>query len=82
MNSFSTDTKVGELVASYSARFSETYPPYINYLDQSLQLIKDIQERNYKFKAFLRSILAQQAYSRQGLCDLLSLPIQEMTSTF
>ena len=59
-------------------KFLNFYPPYINYLDRSLQMIKDIQESNNKFKAFLRSILARATYSRQDLPDLLSLPVQRL----
>lgn len=78
MQAWSDDTLIGELIASFSSKFLTHYPPYINYLDRSLQLIKDIQESNNKFKAFLRSILCRATYSRQDLSDLLSLPVQRL----
>jgi hypothetical protein len=78
MISYNDDTHMGKIISSYCDRFLHHYPPYINYLDQSLTLIKEIQESNNKFKAFLRSILSRATYSRQDLSDLLSLPVQRL----
>ena len=78
IQSWDTDTRFGELIASYCSKFITHYPPYINFMDRSLLLIKEIQESNTKFKAFLRTVLSRATYSRQDLSDLLSLPVQRL----
>ena len=48
MQNWDEKTQMGALVASYCSKFLTHYPPYINFLDQSLQLIKELQDRNQK----------------------------------
>ena len=46
MQNWDEETQMGALIASYCSKFLTHYPPYINFLDQSLQLIKELQDRN------------------------------------
>ena len=63
MQNWDEKTQMGALVASYCSKFLTHYPPYINFLDQSLQLIKELQDRNQnKIQFLLVLILTKSLY--------------------
>ncbi|CBY25004.1 unnamed protein product [Oikopleura dioica] len=77
MKTWSDSTQLGQMIGSYGERLLKEYPPYINYLEQSLEKVKTLTEKSTKFRAFLKSTQARSTY-KYDLVDMLTRPVQQL----
>ncbi|CAG5098750.1 Oidioi.mRNA.OKI2018_I69.XSR.g15942.t1.cds [Oikopleura dioica] len=77
MNNWSDETQLGQMIGGYGDRLLKEYPPYINYLEHSLEKVKSLTEKSTKFRAFLKSTQARSTY-KFDLVDMLTRPVQHL----
>ena len=67
VKSWGPESKMGAFMMKHFDQFETVYPPYINYLDSSQKLVKELENTNPRFNAFCRARMAKGTYNRQSL---------------
>ncbi|KAI3380009.1 hypothetical protein SNEBB_004866 [Seison nebaliae] len=69
---------IGNIFVNYITKFRQKYPPYLNYVDKSLQRLSSLEKRHLPFQKFLQETSLNFLCARQKLNDLLLLPMQRL----
>ena len=62
----------------YADDLLKAYPPYVNFYEDSKQMLLKCEKANPRFYAFLRVCQSKPESGRQHLADLLMHPIQRL----
>ena len=62
----------------YADDLLKAYPPYVNFYEDSKQMLIKCEKANPRFYAFLRVCQSKPESGRQHLADLLMHPIQRL----
>ena len=74
------DTNIGEIILKYRSELMKAYPPYINFLEKTKEMLDLCDQKNLRFREFLKKGQSRPECGRQSLKDLLIRPVQRLPS--
>ena len=74
------DFSIGNVYLKYAEVLLKAYPPYVNFYEDSKEMLINCEKQNPRFYAFLRVCQSKPESGRQHLSDLLMRPIQRLPS--
>ena len=69
---------IGDVYLKYAQDLLKAYPPYVNFYEDSKQMLLKCEKQNPRFYAFLKVCQSKPESGRQHLADLLMHPIQRL----
>ncbi|KAL6960093.1 Protein T2 [Sarracenia purpurea var. burkii] len=80
VSKWSDDISVGELILKYSDALVKAYPPFINFFENTRDMLINCDKTKPRFHAFLKVCQSKPECGRQSLQDLLIRPVQRLPS--
>ncbi|XP_065214544.1 protein ECT2 isoform X3 [Planococcus citri] len=80
VSKWSDDISVGELILKYSDALVKAYPPFINFFENTREMLIRCDKTKPRFHAFLKVCQSKPECGRQSLQDLLIRPVQRLPS--
>ena len=72
------DFSIGNVYLKYADVLLKAYPPYVNFYEDSKEMLMKCEKQIPRFYAFLRVCQSKPESGRQHLSDLLMHPIQRL----
>ena len=79
-NSWTESTKVGTIILEFAEDLLKAYPPFVNFFENTKNKIKEVDQKNPRFHAFLKKCERRPECSRQMLTELMIRPVQRLPS--
>lgn len=74
------DTSVGNIFLKYSSDLVKAYPPYVNFFENTKEMLDQCDQNKPRFHAFLKVCQTKPECGRQSLKELLIKPVQRLPS--
>ncbi|XP_011689505.1 PREDICTED: protein ECT2 isoform X6 [Wasmannia auropunctata] len=74
------DISIGEIFLKFEPDLVKAYPPYVNFFENTKQMLEECDQNKPRFHAFLKNCQTIPECGRQSLKDLLIKPIQRLPS--
>ncbi|XP_011878226.1 PREDICTED: protein ECT2 isoform X4 [Vollenhovia emeryi] len=74
------DISIGEIFLKFEPDLVKAYPPYVNFFENTKQMLEKCDQDKPRFHAFLKNCQTIPECSRQSLKELLIKPIQRLPS--
>ncbi|CAB3248321.1 unnamed protein product [Arctia plantaginis] len=77
---WSEETSIGRLVLRYTPDMEKAYPPFVNFFENTKEMLQQCDRENPRFHAFLKICQTKPECGRQSLQELLIRPVQRLPS--
>ncbi|XP_028175073.1 protein ECT2 isoform X4 [Ostrinia furnacalis] len=77
---WSEEVSIGRLVLRYTPDMLKAYPPFINFFENTKDMLQQCDRENPRFHAFLKICQTKPECGRQSLQELLIRPVQRLPS--
>ncbi|XP_026726143.1 protein ECT2 isoform X1 [Trichoplusia ni] len=77
---WSEETSIGRLVLRYTPDMVKAYPPFVNFFENTKEMLQSCDRENPRFHAFLKICQTKPECGRQSLQELLIRPVQRLPS--
>ncbi|CAH0406032.1 unnamed protein product [Chilo suppressalis] len=77
---WSEEVSIGRLVLKYTPDMLKAYPPFINFFENTKEMLQQCDRENPRFHAFLKICQTKPECGRQSLQELLIRPVQRLPS--
>lgn len=77
---WSEDKSIGNIVLKYSSDLLKAYPPFVNFFEETKEMLTQCDAAKPRFHAFLKACQTRPECGRQTLQDLLIRPVQRLPS--
>ncbi|PAA47754.1 hypothetical protein BOX15_Mlig033656g4 [Macrostomum lignano] len=77
---WSDTCQVGKVFTDRADQLSQVYPPFVNFVEQAKEEMARWEQRDPRFRAYLRLCLSRKECLRQSLKELLIRPVQRLPS--
>ncbi|XP_075983046.1 epithelial cell transforming 2 pebble isoform X2 [Anticarsia gemmatalis] len=77
---WSEETSIGRLVLRYTPDMVKAYPPFVNFFENTKEMLQQCDRENPRFHAFLKICQTKPECGRQSLQELLIRPVQRLPS--
>ncbi|XP_071568146.1 protein ECT2 isoform X7 [Temnothorax nylanderi] len=74
------DISIGEIFLKFEPDLVKAYPPYVNFFENTKQMLEECDQTKPRFHAFLKNCQTIPECGRQSLKELLIKPIQRLPS--
>ncbi|XP_025992198.1 protein ECT2 isoform X5 [Solenopsis invicta] len=74
------DISIGEIFLKFEPDLVKAYPPYVNFFENTKQMLEECDQNKPRFHAFLKNCQTMPECGRQSLKELLIKPIQRLPS--
>ncbi|XP_024892494.1 protein ECT2-like isoform X6 [Temnothorax curvispinosus] len=74
------DISIGEIFLKFEPDLVKAYSPYVNFFENTKQMLKECDQTKPRFHAFLKNCQTMPECGRQSLEELLIKPIQRLPS--
>ncbi|CAL1675191.1 unnamed protein product [Lasius platythorax] len=74
------DISIGKIFLKYEPDLVKAYPPYVNFFENTKQMLEECDQNKPRFHAFLKNCQTIPECGRQSLKELLIKPIQRLPS--
>jgi len=74
------DISIGEIFLKFEPDLVKAYPPYVNFFENTKQMLEECDQNKPRFHAFLKNCQTIPECGRQSLKELLIKPIQRLPS--
>ncbi|XP_025268888.1 protein ECT2 isoform X3 [Camponotus floridanus] len=74
------DISIGKIFLKYELDLVKAYPPYVNFFENTKQMLEECDQNKPRFHAFLKNCQTIPECGRQSLKELLIKPIQRLPS--
>ncbi|KAL0850064.1 hypothetical protein ABMA28_011962 [Loxostege sticticalis] len=74
------EVSIGRLVLRYTPDMLKAYPPFINFFENTKDMLQQCDRENPRFHAFLKICQTKPECGRQSLQELLIRPVQRLPS--
>uniref|UniRef100_A0A1B6JGD0 Protein ECT2 n=1 Tax=Homalodisca liturata TaxID=320908 RepID=A0A1B6JGD0_9HEMI len=74
------DISIGNIILKFSSDLVKAYPPYVNFYENTRELLLKCDQTMPRFHAFLKIGQTKPECGRQSLLDLLIRPVQRLPS--
>lgn len=79
-SNWSEDVSIGRLVLKYAPDMVKAYPPFVNFFENTKEMLAQCDRDKPRFHAFLKICQTRPECGRQGLQELLIRPVQRLPS--
>ena len=80
VENWSEDKSIGSIYTKFSSDLTKAYPPYINFLESTREMLDKCDQNKPQFHDFLKLCQNKTECSRQSLKELLIKPVQRLPS--
>ncbi|KAJ8310829.1 hypothetical protein KUTeg_012694 [Tegillarca granosa] len=80
VENWSENRLVGDTITKHADALLKAYPPFVNFFEQTKEMIAKCDKTNSRFHAFLKVCLLKPECGRQNLTELLIRPVQRLPS--
>ncbi|XP_050349695.1 protein ECT2 isoform X7 [Nymphalis io] len=77
---WSEEVSIGRLVLKYTPDMVKAYPPFVNFFENTKEMLQQCDRENPRFHAFLKICQTKPECGRQSLQELLIRPVQRLPS--
>ncbi|KAM3966479.1 LOW QUALITY PROTEIN: epithelial cell transforming 2 pebble [Aphomia sociella] len=77
---WSEEANIGRIVHKYTTDMLKAYPPFINFFENTKEMLQQCDRENPRFHAFLKICQTKPECGRQSLQELLIRPVQRLPS--
>ncbi|XP_037300205.1 protein ECT2 isoform X2 [Manduca sexta] len=77
---WSEEMSIGRLVLKYTPDMVKAYPPFVNFFENTKEMLQQCDRENPRFHAFLKICQTKPECGRQSLQELLIRPVQRLPS--
>ncbi|KAI5635343.1 rhoGEF domain-containing protein [Phthorimaea operculella] len=77
---WSEEVSIGRLVLRYTPDMVKAYPPFVNFFENTKEMLQQCDRENPRFHAFLKICQTKPECGRQSLQELLIRPVQRLPS--
>ncbi|XP_032516448.2 protein ECT2 isoform X2 [Danaus plexippus] len=77
---WSEEVSIGRLVRRYTPDMVKAYPPFVNFFENTKEMLQQCDRENPRFHAFLKICQTKPECGRQSLQELLIRPVQRLPS--
>lgn len=77
---WSEEANIGRIVLKYTTDMLKAYPPFINFFENTKEMLQQCDRENPRFHAFLKICQTKPECGRQSLQELLIRPVQRLPS--
>ncbi|KOB72011.1 Pebble, partial [Operophtera brumata] len=77
---WSEEMCIGRLVLRYTPDMVKAYPPFVNFFENTKEMLQQCDRENPRFHAFLKICQTKPECGRQSLQELLIRPVQRLPS--
>ncbi|XP_039745490.1 protein ECT2 isoform X2 [Pararge aegeria] len=77
---WSEEVSIGRLVLHYTPDMVKAYPPFVNFFENTKEMLQQCDRENPRFHAFLKICQTKPECGRQSLQELLIRPVQRLPS--
>lgn len=77
---WSEEKSIGQLVLQYTPDMVKAYPPFVNFFENTKEMLQQCDRENPRFHAFLKICQTKPECGRQSLQELLIRPVQRLPS--
>lgn len=77
---WSEENSVGNIILKFSSDLMRAYPPYVNFLENTKEMLDQCDQEKARFHAFLKICQTKPECGRQSLKELLIRPVQRLPS--
>ncbi|XP_069354334.1 protein ECT2 isoform X7 [Maniola hyperantus] len=77
---WSEEVSIGRLVLRYTPDMVKAYPPFVNFFENTKEMLHQCDRDNPRFHAFLKICQTKPECGRQSLQELLIRPVQRLPS--
>ncbi|GBP31258.1 Protein ECT2 [Eumeta japonica] len=77
---WSEEISIGKLVLDYTPAMEKAYPPFVNFFENTKEMLQQCDRENPRFHAFLKICQTKPECGRQSLQELLIRPVQRLPS--
>ncbi|XP_060810256.1 protein ECT2 isoform X6 [Amyelois transitella] len=77
---WSEEASIGRIVLKYTPDMLKAYPPFINFFENTKDMLQQCDRENPRFHAFLKICQTRPECGRQSLQELLIRPVQRLPS--
>ncbi|XP_041973967.1 protein ECT2 isoform X7 [Aricia agestis] len=77
---WSEEVGIGRLVLKYTPDMVKAYPPFVNFFENTKEMLQQCDRENPRFHAFLKVCQTRPECGRQSLQELLIRPVQRLPS--
>ncbi|CAK1599944.1 unnamed protein product [Parnassius mnemosyne] len=77
---WSEEVSIGRLVLRYTPDMVKAYPPFVNFFENTKEMLQQCDRENPRFHAFLKICQTRPECGRQSLQELLIRPVQRLPS--
>ncbi|XP_050673459.1 protein ECT2 isoform X4 [Leptidea sinapis] len=77
---WSEEVSIGRLVLKYTPDMVKAYPPFVNFFENTKEMLQQCDRDNPRFHAFLKICQTKPECGRQSLQELLIRPVQRLPS--
>ncbi|XP_015113706.1 protein ECT2 isoform X2 [Diachasma alloeum] len=74
------DTSIGNIFLKYAPDLVDTYPPYVNFFENTKEMLEQCDQNKPRFHAFLKICQTKPECGRQSLKELMIKPVQRLPS--
>ncbi|XP_026323485.1 protein ECT2 isoform X3 [Hyposmocoma kahamanoa] len=74
------ELSIGRLVLKYTPDMVKAYPPFVNFFENTKEMLQQCDRENPRFHAFLKICQTKPECGRQSLQELLIRPVQRLPS--
>lgn len=80
VTNWTEDVSIGKVFLKYANDLVKAYPPYVNYFENTKEMLDQCDQKKPRFHAFLKVGQNKPECGRQSLKDLLIKPVQRLPS--
>ncbi|XP_048005414.1 protein ECT2 isoform X2 [Leguminivora glycinivorella] len=77
---WSEEVSIGRLMLKYTPDMVKAYPPFVNFFENTKEMLQQCDRENPRFHAFLKICQTKPECGRQSLQELLIRPVQRLPS--
>lgn len=74
------DVSIGQIILKYSQDLLKAYPPYVNFFENTKEMLDQCDQNKPRFHAFLKVCQTKPECGRQSLKELMIKPVQRLPS--
>ncbi|XP_058803281.1 protein ECT2 isoform X2 [Phymastichus coffea] len=74
------DNSIGQIILKYSQDLLKAYPPYVNFFENTKEMLDQCDQNKPRFHAFLKVCQTKPECGRQSLKELMIKPVQRLPS--
>lgn len=72
------ENSIGNIILRYAPDLMKAYPPYVNFIGNTKEMLQQCDENKPRFHAFLKVCQTKPECGRQTLKDLMIVPVQRL----